>query len=371
VKLGLLFVASVALVAVASEAGAAGLREAPAVGHPVKRPPGVPDDYVLTHHGFLHPSCVVSVASGDVVGARSAPCAYPRFTAAGQAVDAEAEADPMHEHSWDGWLVYYQDDGVTRIPVAPALTTEWVVPPTPWLAQGLDVAFFSGITTVDATTGGRDLLQPVLDFGQESGWIITSEHFPGSGHDVQSTWLDVSPGDVIRGVIAGQGCHSDGVCEMWSITTTDVTTGLSTVLNVKGLTGAPRTVNPAVLETYDLSSCDGLPPSGEETFTRNELRDGHGAVQPLNYALHASSATPAGAASCGYRGRSGADWYQLSFSGARTGLENDPFDGTPGCQCVVVGAALPRDWRVAEVLGVMLSLLSVRRLRRRCMTGLG
>jgi hypothetical protein len=55
---------------------------------PAHRPAGVPVDYVLTHNGFFHPSCVVTVASDEVVGAdlvirgldgtqhaRFAPCA--------------------------------------------------------------------------------------------------------------------------------------------------------------------------------------------------------------------------------------------------------------------------------------------------------
>ncbi len=29
----------------------------------LKKPPGVPDDYVFTHNGFMHPSCVITVRS--------------------------------------------------------------------------------------------------------------------------------------------------------------------------------------------------------------------------------------------------------------------------------------------------------------------
>jgi hypothetical protein len=28
---------------------------------PMKKPPGVPDEYVFTRHGFMHPSCVINV----------------------------------------------------------------------------------------------------------------------------------------------------------------------------------------------------------------------------------------------------------------------------------------------------------------------
>src|SRR6202042_3326577 len=34
----------------------------------VRRPAGVPSEYVLTPNGFLHPSCVISVRSDEVLG---------------------------------------------------------------------------------------------------------------------------------------------------------------------------------------------------------------------------------------------------------------------------------------------------------------
>jgi len=354
VKLGLVFVSSIALVALASEAGAAG------------RPPGVPEDYVLTHHGFFHPSCVVPVASGDFVGedlvvrgedgtehGRLTPCPYPRFTLAGQLVDE-------HPHdTWDGWLVYYEDDGKSPIPVAPTLTSEWVVPPMPTLAEGQDVAFFNGIKT---TAGGGDILQPVLDFSEVPGtWVIFSEHCCLGGHDLQTMPpIPVSPGDVVRGVVAGRGCRSDGVCENWSVTTTDVTTGQSTVLNTAAPMGVPEKVNPGVLETYNLSSCDMLPPSGEETFTRNELQDGDGHLQQLDFVLHVPSARAADVPSCGYRGQSKSDTYQLVFGGAAGSAEPD-FGAPAGCQCESMGAALPHDRQIPATLVALFLVLLVRR----------
>jgi hypothetical protein len=269
----------------------------------------------------------------------------------------------VHERAhdtWDGWLVYYQDDGKTRIPTGPTLTTEWVVPPKPTLVAGQDIAFFNGIQT---SAGTGEILQPVLDFGQDprGSWIITSEHYSGPGHDVQSEPIEVSPGDVIRGVVSGSSCQSNGACAEWDIATTDLTTGQSTSLRVKS-PGVPDKVNPGVLETYGVLSCEMLPPSGEETFRGNELQDAYGRPQQLDYELHVLTDGPAaGLPSCGYRGTSGSNAYRLIFETAAVDAEPN-FDGPDGCQCVVVGSAVPGDGQVPAVVLVLLSLLAIRRV---------
>lgn len=362
VKLGLLISIAVAAVAVVSDASAGTLQDGPAVLRPVKRPPGVPADYVLTHHGFFHPSCVVSVASGDTVG-EDAPCAYPRFTASGQPVTQRQQADPANpdpQADWDGWLVYYEAGGQSSIPVAPTLATTWVVPPVPLVESGQDVAFFNDIET---TAGGGDILQPVLDFGMYGEWVILAEHyFSATQKDIHSTPLVVSPGDVIRGVVRGRECHADRTCDSWSITATDVTNGLSTMLPAeKAPMGVPSKVDPAVLETYGLSACDMLPPSGEVTFKDNELLDGNGNIQTVDYTLHVRGPRP-GVASCGYRGNSAGGAYQLLFPAALGQQSLADFGGPAGCQAVVAGAAAPCDWRLAAALGVLFSLVTLRRL---------
>src|SRR5437016_5940238 len=56
------------------------------------RPPGIPADYLLTRHGWFHPSCVMDVGSDEAVGAdlvirgsdgtahaAFAPCAHVRY----------------------------------------------------------------------------------------------------------------------------------------------------------------------------------------------------------------------------------------------------------------------------------------------------
>src|SRR5262249_32633644 len=113
----------------------------------------------------------------------------------------------------------------------------------------------------------QDILQPVLDFSEIAGkWAIESEHCCLGNNDMQSNLIPVTPGDLVRGDVSGQNCDGSGAWQSWIVTTTDVTTGQSTVLNTAAAGGVPNEVNPGVLETYDVTSCDMLPANGEITF---------------------------------------------------------------------------------------------------------
>lgn len=160
------------------------------------RPDGVPADFVRTHHGWFHPSCVVTVASDEVVGpdlvirgkdgtvhTELAPCTRERYDRRGRRVAVPADvqggtpieqAAPIPATSiYDGYIVYYQSTGA--IMPNSTLTTDWIVPPAPTNVATQDIAFFNDILT---TAGGGDILQPVLDFNGESAgkWAMESEH---------------------------------------------------------------------------------------------------------------------------------------------------------------------------------------------------
>ena len=185
----------------------------------VSRPAGVPSDYVLTHHGWFHPSCVISVDSDETVGAdlvirgkdgtahaAFAPCAQARYDRRGRRVAGPAEvgggatqelAAPIPAPAtYDGYIVYYSSSGA--ITPGSTLVTDWIVPPPPTNVSNQDIAFFNDILT---SAGGGDILQPVLDFnGETQGkWSIESEHCCLSGNDMQTTPVVVAPGDLIRG----------------------------------------------------------------------------------------------------------------------------------------------------------------------------
>ncbi len=293
---------------------------------PTRRPPSVPDDYVLTHNGFMHPSCVISVDSDETVSHDGtirgpdgkirdiiAPCGYDRYSADGQLVTSQKGSVPApHPHAvYDGWIVFYVYNG--RVAAGTTITTDWVVPLAPTTAGTQDIAFFNDIVTESSATD--DILQPVLDWNS-GAWTTESEHCCINNNDVYKSGGQVSVGDTIRGTVQGSSCSSDGSCSTWTIITQDVTKGTSATLTVTDAAGAPVSVHPAVLETYDITTCSMLPASGKETFSNNSVVDTSGNAQSLAYTLGviSTSEMPSGFPSCGYTGTTSSNNYTLIFS---------------------------------------------------------
>jgi hypothetical protein len=244
-------------------------------------------------------------------------------------------AHAPHAATYDGWIVSYAYDG--EIVSGSSLSTQWVVPLPPANVGDQDIAFFNDIET---TAGGEDILQPVLDFSEIPGhWAIESEHCCISGNDEQSTLVQVSPGDVILGVVMATSCDATGVCESWTVTTTDLTTGGSTVLNTTSPMGVPNSVNPAALETYGVTSCDMFPASGEETFIDNGLNELDGGVETLRYGLVELSGSPASLPACGYGGSTSGNSYTLTFGTSRTETGPGTSMGGGGASDASVGGA--------------------------------
>jgi hypothetical protein len=264
-------------------ADGSGMDRHPARFSPRRKPSGVPADYVLTRSGFFHPSCVITVDSDEVVGAdlvvrgldgkehtRFSPCAHPRYDRRGQVVAqgaTVAHLPPVLAAKYDGYIAYYSYYG--KVPVGPTLTTDWSVPLAPKKVVDQDIAFFNDILT---SADGGDILQPVLEFNAgDPRWLMESEHCCISGNDMQTKPVYVNVGDKIRGIVVGTNCASTGVCQNWSVTTTDLTTGGTTTLNTTAPMGVPNGISPASLESYGVTSCDMFPASGRLTFTGNQL----------------------------------------------------------------------------------------------------
>ena len=307
---------------------------------PRHKPAGVPGDYVLTHNGFFHPSCVVTIGSGETVGAdrvirgpggaehaRFAPCAYPRYTVRGRAIaatggvvtDSTAHGPLVHAApvTYDGYIVSYSYEG--DFASGSALSTQWTVPLAPLDTADQDIAFFNDILT---TAGGEDILQPVLDYNGEvrNHWAIESEHCCIAGDDMQTTPIDVNVGDVIVGTVTGTGCDSTGVCAGWTVTTADATSGKSTTLTTTAPMGVPEGVSPGSLETYGVSACDMFPASGELTFTDNAVTAVDGGVEKLKYDLITLDDVAAEVPrTCGYGGNTSGNSYTLIFGAVADG----------------------------------------------------
>jgi hypothetical protein len=326
--------ASLAFASAASANESASDRHPPGLLSPASKPAGVPSNYVLTHNGFFHPSCVVTVRSDESVGsdlvirgmdgaehARFEPCAYPSYSVSGAPPMGKAPHAPSVEHApatYDGYIVYYTYEG--SLPAGTSLSTQWTVPLAPIDTADQDIAFFNDIVT---SAGGGNILQPVLDYNGEDAnhWAIESENCCISGNDVQSTIVPVNAGDVILGTVTGTGCDSTGVCQAWTITTTDMTTGKSTTNNTTAPMGVPNGVSPGSLETYGVTACDMFPASGQVTFVDNAVTSGDGGTEKLKYDLLTLQGVAAEVPrDCGYGGSTSGNSYTLIFG---TTLAND------------------------------------------------
>ena len=217
------------------------LRTAATLG--AARPAAVPGDYLLTPHGFFHPSCVVEVAKGERVAADNtlvrsngskravAPCQFERYDRAGRVVPRGSGSDSQLKASaafTDGWVTFA---AAFPAPIS-KLYTQWKVPQRPTNIGNQILYFFPGFVP----PSNAEILQPVLQFfgyeGANAQWSIGSWDCCASGNDWHGPFADVSPGDLISGTLTGSSCNaSTGVCSNWSIETLS-SSGAQSVLNV-------------------------------------------------------------------------------------------------------------------------------------------
>jgi hypothetical protein len=314
---------------------------------PFARPLGVPTSYVLTRHGFFHPSCVIKLSANesidgdgvirDLSGAfreRVPPCQYPRFNRKGLPVvslpvTSRASAPtptlpPDHPHAIDGWVTHYFYESVMfTFGTGLTISTTWKVPEVPTKLATQDIALFNGQQTY-SDSSGMNVMQPVLEFNAAFGhWWIIAEYCCAPV-DVQTQHMIVRVGDTIRGDIVGTSCAM-GACQDWTTTATDVDTGQSVVLHKSGL---PTVVDiiPGVLETSDITSCDMLPANGQTTFFSHQVLDGAGKPLFFPYVLAGLpiNAPPELPRDCGWGGSSPAkDRFILTYG-------KMPFEGDGG-----------------------------------------
>ena len=296
--------------------------------HPVRsdnrvKPAAVPTQYVLTHNGFLDPSCVYFLQDDEIVeqdrtirgpdgSVRETitPCEHTRFDYQGLPVASGS----LRSHkggggggTYDGWLESYSYAG--SFSAGSNLSTQWVVPTIPSADSGQDIAFFNDFETATS------IVQPVLDYSEMPGtWAIEAESLVGN-NDIQSTLVAVSPGDTLLGTVVSSACSSAGACT-WTITLTDQTTGKSTTQTTKAVTDAVNEVDAAVLESYGVSACNLLPASGVVPFLNNTVTTSAGAAEPETftfYPLAQNGVNPEVPTNCGFNGTASGNDYTLYF----------------------------------------------------------
>lgn len=259
------------------------------------RPPDVPADYVITPFGWFHPSCVGAAASGDTVFTDgrvrhadgtvdpAAPvCGYLSYTARGELITSTSP-------DVDGWI----ETAHTANP-APSgtsfrkLTATWTVPPPPTTPHGQTLYFFPGLQDTHDPNGQRLIIQPVLAWNQGSVhwpddpglpgvWSIGSWACCTSGIPWHSTFRQVQTGDMLDGTMESTCGSGTFTCPTWAITTTDLASSATTVLNTSNwgrtfdwaFEGALEVA--ALFPPAPISYCTDYPPNGALTFASVNL----------------------------------------------------------------------------------------------------
>jgi hypothetical protein len=246
-----------------------------------KLPVGIPEDYVITPFGYLHPSCLRLVAKGEqilpdgrirhvdgTVDAKVPICNYPRYSPKGSLLTSDKSWSSQSETppQPNGWLEWIHATTSTSFG---KLTATWSVPSLPALWDGQVLFFFPGFEENACSGTNCTILQPVLQYGlngsdsQPPTWQIASYQAFSQSNGMQayeSVPVNVEPGDDIYGRISSNCAAGTSTCPTWDVEITDLTTGLSSALDNTPSEGQAWNVAfGAVLEQYQVDDCDDYP----------------------------------------------------------------------------------------------------------------
>ncbi len=243
------------------------------------RPSNVPDDYVVTPHGWRHKSCVIEVAGDETVGAGHlerrdgarrpfSPCQHPAYDRHGAAF-----GPATHEPQVNAWVASVNSTSPGPIT---SLGADWIVPPTPTSAQTQTLFFFPG---VEPAATGDVILQPVLawnGFGDRA-WTIASWACCKDGNSFNSAPVSVAAGHRLTGTLIGGSCNG-GVCANWTITTKDDTTARATTFAATADGEQMSWVFGGAMEIYGVDTCSEYPGSTNMSFTNIQIRNSAGSL---------------------------------------------------------------------------------------------
>lgn len=238
-----------------------------------KRPPNVPQGYVITPFGYFHPSCVQRLITGErlladgrvqhadgTVELNAAVCNYTRYSPAGLPVTAQAATLPQI----DGWVENANLTTGSSTESYGALIATWIVPPDPKGEDDEVLFFFPGFE--DINDYNTSILQPVLQWAPRE-WTIASWNCCINNITTSSPAVNVRSGDLIYGSITSTCPAGTVSCATWNVLSLDLFTGESTTLSNTPSEG--QVFNWAfggVLEAYNIVSCADFPPDRRILF---------------------------------------------------------------------------------------------------------
>ncbi|HJV67678.1 hypothetical protein [Ideonella sp.] len=267
------------------------------------RPAGVPLDYVVTPHGFFHPSCVGQLgederlaADGSVVRPdgrviAAAACAYPRYGARGELFGSNAEAGPPLP-AFNGWIAS-SNSNANLTPPAREMVANFTVPSGPTANVGQVLYYFPGLEDGGAV---QTILQPVLAWNgfNDAAWTMTNWNCCKSGKTWHGPTISVATGHKIHGAMKGSSCDTNTqVCANWVILSKDKTTGQKTKFQTDAYGQAFDWYFGGAKEAYGVSTCSHFPANGSIRFTNIHVYDLNGVeTTPANWNTFIAGGAP-------------------------------------------------------------------------------
>jgi hypothetical protein len=231
--------------------------------------------YAITPGGIRPKSMIHIVQPGEIVARRGT--SFQRFDM--QRMEfvepAHTDAEPLElPDLGDGWIVcaHFIE---TAANVIASMTTSWVVPAAPTAHHNQMIYIFNGLQ--DGHHPAKHILQPVLQWDASSDggggvkWAVASMFAERNGNVHHTPFVNVSPGDVLTGVMRMTGRNGS------EFNYSSEFAGIpGTLLNVRG---ANQLVMPVeTLECYSMSSCADYPAAPQTSMRAIDVRTATGSI---------------------------------------------------------------------------------------------
>jgi hypothetical protein len=263
------------------------------------RPVSVPKDFLATPMGYFHPSCVQTIAEGDVLHKDEAViehkdgsieaipvCAYPHYTPSGEPLyldgegPADQETDSAGSHPPGIGHAYVEAATMEKHPTNTyygEIRANWDVPPDPTYHSNQIIYLFPGLE--DYAVSKPTILQPVLGWnvvfpaiGSDpainfpNAWSLASWNCCVNGSTQHTKAIPTSAGHEIFGQITCTNTNG-AVCYRFQVNTVDQTTNKQiTLLNASSFGLTFNWAFGAALEVYNLNYCDEYPETTSSEF---------------------------------------------------------------------------------------------------------
>ena len=303
-------------------------------------PSGVPTNYVFTHHGFFHPSCVIHVNNGETINSdgdiiqtdgqirKVSPCPYQHFDDAANAIDgpllpvshrvpsstgASEKSTPValpdtSHGTTTTWLADFEIDFSTSENLT-WFSSDYTVPPKPSSNDGQDVALWGGVESHDKS----EVIQPILDKGDYyDSWAVRGENCCLNGNDYTGAYYAVNVGDTISGYAYAVPLST---CTGYSVAQWEVginVNGSSVVYFDACEWNPPMTqLDGGVLEVYHVVHCTDLPQSGTgEAFNDISAYNNGSPITLSTWTTHTGIINPGCSPGVSASGNSGGIWWR-------------------------------------------------------------